>query len=115
MASLLDFTGITKLRDAWPKWKANVAAVNNQVIDHVAGTADKHAAQDITYSGSFTSKTDIKAALDRAKEEIDLIVVSASIDPEVAFARESLVKGKTFGTLDARLEESEQDLSLIHI
>ena len=109
MATLQDYLGITKLRDAWPKWKANVIAVNNQVIAHVAGTADKHAAQDITYTGDFTGKTEVKAALDQAKTEIDLIVVSASIDPEVAFARESLVKAKTFGTLDARLEESEQD------
>ena len=109
MATLQDYLGITALRDAWPKWKANIIAVNNQVINHVAGTADKHAAQDITYSGNFTSMADVKAALDQAKTEIDTIVISASIDPEVAFARESLVKAKTFGTLDARLEESEQD------
>ena len=110
MATLQDYLGITKLRDAWPKWKANVITVNNQVINHVAGTADKHASQDITYTGGFAGKTEVKAALDQAKLEIDTIVVSASIDPEVAFARESLVKAKTFATLDARLEESEQDL-----
>ena len=109
MATLQDYLGITKLRDAWPKWKANIIAINNQVINHVAGTADKHAAQDITYTGGFAGKTEVKEALDQAKTEIDLIVVNASIDPEVAFARESLVKSKTFGTLDARLEESEQD------
>ena len=148
MATLQDYLGITKLRDAWPKWKANVVAVNNQVIahiagtadkhltshvindseeagtttadaintnkakvaDHVAGTADKHSAQDITYTGDFTGKTEVKAALDQAKTEIDTIVISASIDPEVALARESLVKAKTFATIDARFEESEQDL-----
>ena len=110
MATLQDYLGITALRDAWPKWKANVIAVNNQVIAHVAGTADKHAAQDITYSGSFTSMADVKAALDQAKTEIGTIVVNASVDPEVALARESSVKVKTFATLDARLEESEQDL-----
>ena len=110
MATLQDYIGITKLRDAWPKWKANVIAINTQIINHVAGTADKHAAQDITYTGSFTSKTDVKAALDQAKAEIDTIVVSASIDPEVALARQSSVKAKTFTTLDARLEETEQDV-----
>ena len=110
MATLQDYLGITKLRDAWPKWKANVIAVNNQVINHVAGTADKHAAQDITYSGGFTSMADVKAALDQAKTEMDTIVVNASVDPEVALARVSAVKAKTFTTLDARLEESEQDL-----
>ena len=110
MATLQDYLGITALRDAWPKWKANVIAINNQVIAHIAGTADKHAAQDITYTGDFVGKTEVKAALDQAKLEIGTIVVSASIDPEVAFARESTVKGETFDTLDARLEESEQDL-----
>ena len=147
MATLQDYLGITALRDAWPKWKANVVAVNNQVIahiagtadkhltshvindseeagtttadaintnkakvaTHIAGTADKHAAQDITYTGDFTGKTDVKAAIDQAKSEIDTIVISASIDPEVAFARDSAVKSKVFGSLDARLEESEQD------
>ena len=110
MATLQDYLGITALRDAWPKWKANVIAINNQVINHVAGTADKHAAQDITYTGDFTGKTDVKAAIDQAKTEIDTIVVNASIDPEVAFARDSAVKSKTFTTLDDRLEEDEQDL-----
>ena len=110
MATLQDYLGITALRDAWPKWKANVIAINNQVINHVAGSADKHSAQDITYTGDFDGKTEVKAALDQAKTEIDTIVISASIDPEVAFARESLVKSKTFDTLDARLEEDEQDL-----
>ena len=110
MATLQDYLGITKLRDAWPKWKANVIAVNNQVINHVAGTADKHAAQDITYTGDFVGKTEVKAALDQAKTEIDTIVVNASVDPEVALARASTVKGETFDTLDARLEEDEQDL-----
>ena len=110
MATLQDYLGITSLRDAWPKWKANVIAVNNQVINHVAGTADKHAAQDITYTGDFAGKAEVKAALDQAKTEIDLIVVSASIDPEVAFARTSAVKSKVFGSLDARFEEDEQDL-----
>ena len=109
MATLQDYLGITALRDAWPKWKANVIAVNNQVIDHVAGSADKHSAQDITYTGDFTGKTDVKAALDQAKTEIDTIVVNASIDPEVAFARDSAVKIKVFGSLDARLEDDEQD------
>ena len=110
MATLQDYLGITALRDAWPKWKANVIAINNQVINHVAGTADKHAAQNITYTGDFDGKTEVKAALDQAKTEIDTIVVNASVDPEVALARDSTVKGETFDTLDARLEESEQDL-----
>ena len=109
MATLQDYLGITKLRDAWPKWKANVIAINNQIINHVAGTADKHAAQDITYTGDFTGKTEVKAALDQAKTEIDTIVVNASVDPEVALARTSAVKAKTFTSLDARLEEDEQD------
>ena len=48
MATLQDYLGITALRDAWPKWKANVVAVNNQVIAHIAGTADKHLTSHVT-------------------------------------------------------------------
>ncbi len=85
---------------------------NNKLrIDgHIGGTSGKHTAQSITYLGSFTSKNDVKAALDEAKRQIDEIVINASIDPEVALARQSSVKSKTFTTLDTRLEETEQDI-----
>ncbi len=101
--------GLQKLKEAWPIINANFTNTKTTVDAHIAGTSDKHASDKITYSGSFTSKNDVKAALDQAKAEIDTIVVSASVDPEVALARQSSVKSKSFATLDARLEESEQD------
>lgn len=83
---------------------------DNRMQLHVDGNAEQHGAQSVTYSGAFTSKTDVKAALDQAKAEIDTIVVNASIDPEVALARISSAKDKIFATLSARLEESETEL-----
>ncbi len=88
------------------------AALNNNKArfdNHVAGTLNKHNAEHINYSGSFIGKDNVKAALDQAKSEIDTIVTNASKDPEVALARNSAVKAKTFATLDDRLEESEQE------
>ena len=57
MATLQDYLGITALRDAWPKWKANVVAVNNQVINHVAGSADKHLTSHIINDSSEVGTT----------------------------------------------------------
>jgi hypothetical protein len=105
----INFSGITKLRDWWGKVKTNFTNINTQLVNHIAGTADKHAAEKITYTGNFSGKADVKAALDQAKSEIDTIVISASIDPEVAFARQSAAKSKAFATLGARLEESETE------
>ncbi|EPR12357.1 hypothetical protein [Ruminiclostridium papyrosolvens] len=88
-------------------------ALNNnrtRFDNHVAGTLNKHNAQDVSYTGSFIGKDNVKAALDQAKSEIDTIIVNSSKDPEVALARNSAVKSKTFNTLDDRLEESEQEL-----
>ncbi len=80
---------------------------------HISGDDNKHSSEQISYIGSFVGKSDVKAALDEAKKEIDTIVVNASIDPEVALARESSVKGKSFTSLDARLEDIEVDLNQI--
>ncbi|AEY65429.1 hypothetical protein [Clostridium sp. BNL1100] len=85
-------------------------ALNNNKArfdNHITGTFGTHAAENISYSGSFVGKDNVKAALEQAKSEIDTIVINASKDPEVAIARSSTVKSKTFTTLDDRLEESE--------
>jgi lysophospholipase L1-like esterase len=86
---------------------SNVKSALDNHIGAVSGS--RHNAQDINYSGSFIGKTNVKDALNQAKSEIDTIVVNASIDPEVALARQSSIKSKTFTTLDGRLEEIEQD------
>jgi|GEM_PF-2712353 len=92
MATLQDYLGITKLRDAWPKWKDNAIAINNQVIAHVAGTADKHAAQNVTYSGEVNGETEVKGAVDSLQQQVnnlsftgsehDALVTAALVDIE---------------------------------
>lgn len=111
MATLQDYLGITKLRDAWPKWKANIIAVNNQVIAHVAGTADKHAAGDVTYDPTGNTKltgATIQVALDQAETEF-ANVIAGDANAEVGDAHESTVKAKTFTDIRDRFEEIEQD------
>ena len=105
MATLQDYLGITSLRDAWPKWKANVVAVNNQVINHVAGTADKHAAQDVTYSGNEDGVT-AKAAIDNVHTRVDTIVAGAGAsNTEILDAR------GTYPILKDRLDGSDSQLA----
>ena len=91
--------------------EAGFLARDSRMQSHVTGIAEKHDASSVTYSGSFINKSSVKDALDQAKAEIDTIVISASIDPEVAFAEISSSKSKTFPTLGDRLEELEEDLS----
>lgn len=105
MATLQDYLGITKLRDAWPKWKANIIAVNNQVIGHVAGIADKHAAQDVTYSGNEDGVT-VKAAIDNVHTRVDTIVAGAGAsNTEILDAR------GTYAILKDRLDGSDSQLA----
>lgn len=107
--SYCNLTGTNKVKDEYTKINAGFDAVEVKIEAHIDGDADKHAAEDVTYSGSFTSKTNVKDALNQAKAEIDTIVINASVDPEVALARTSSVKSEVFSTLGARLEDAEQD------
>jgi hypothetical protein len=87
------------------------ALENNKlsIDNHTSGISGKHSSENIIYNGSFIGKDNVKDALDQAKKEINELVVNASIDPEVALARNSAIKQKVFTTLDDRLEESEQE------
>ena len=114
MATLQDYLGITALRDAWPKWKANVIAVNNQVINHVTGTADKHAAQDVTYSGNEDGVT-VKAAIDNVHTRVDTIVAGAGAsNTEILDARGTyaILKDRLDGS-DSQLADNTQQLNAI--
>ena len=110
MATLQDYLGITKLRDAWPKWKANIIAINNQVIAHVAGTADKHAAEKITYAGNIAGAMTVKEGLDLLDTRVDTIIttpVEGVSAQEIIDARggEIALGGRLDG-VDAQLAET---------
>ena len=58
MATLTSYAGTDTLKTAWPIWKQNTINVNTQLVNHVAGTADKHTA--ISDSNTSTGVTNIK-------------------------------------------------------
>lgn len=77
--AIIDVTGIvtTKLKDWFPKMQANDTAINNQVINHVAGSADKHTTSHITNSSSVIGPT-ATDAINTLNDEIDALVLGAS-------------------------------------
>ena len=52
-------TGATKLRAWWKDVRDNLNKINAQIVNHIAGTADRHTADQVDYSGSQTVKAKI--------------------------------------------------------
>lgn len=118
MASLQDFIGLDKLRDAWPKWKANIIAINNQLISHINGSADKHNTSSIindsTVPGANTDDaletlqeniTNGDNALDSRIDNLILNVGDSSV--EVADARAGI--NGIFTVLKDRFDETDKN------
>lgn len=77
MAILQDIIGLLTLKAAWPLFKSNTEAVNTQLVNHVAGTADKHAAGNVN-NDSNAAGSSVKDALNDIDSRIDNLVVGAS-------------------------------------
>lgn len=68
-----------------------------------------HAAQNITYTGDVTGRTEVKGAIDDLQVQVDAIVVGSGTSPaEVTSARES-IRGETNATLNDRLDKAESN------
>ena len=80
---------------------------------HIAGTADKHAADKINYSGNVTGVSDVKAAIDRLQTNINNISITGSQHDALVTAALIDVENENFNTaekgyLNGRLEKWEQ-------
>lgn len=75
-----------------------------------AANASAHPAQNITYSGQVTGATNVKAAVDAIKAEVNQLIVSGDSGPEAAAARVN-ASGTTFPTLKVRLDTSDAQLA----
>lgn len=80
---------------------------------HIAGTADKHAADKINYSGNVTGVSDVKAAIDRLQTNINNISMTGSQHDALVTAALIDVENENFNTaekgyLNGRLEKWEQ-------
>lgn len=87
---------IKTLAQWWPVVKSNFQSIQDNFNNHVSGTADKHAAEHVTYSGNATGST-VKEALDNTDTRIDnLVITGTTHDP---FVTDSLIdaEGENFG------------------
>lgn len=117
MANLnLNFNALTKLKDWWEVVKSNFTAVNNQLESHVSGSADKHAAGDITFSSTRPTITadDVKEAIEEVDQRIDGIVNNPdpNKDLELVDFRTSSTYG-VFSTAKARGDNTDERLEEI--
>lgn len=60
-----DYNGQTRLRDWWRMVKDNFKSINTQLEKHIAGTGDRHKAEDITLESDITAAADVKAGIEK--------------------------------------------------
>jgi lysophospholipase L1-like esterase len=102
----------TKINDGFSSVEADKGVQDARMQGHVDGAAEKHAASQITHDPTGKTKitaVTVQAALDQVEAEINAFI-GVNANAEVGSAHISAVKAKTFTDLDARIEESEQDL-----
>ena len=91
--------------------EVDIDAIEADYDNHVAGTNDKHDAEDINYSGDVAGATNVKQALDNTDSRIDTIVTGdATSVAEVVDSRYSSVKDVSYSTLTDRLNANETDI-----
>lgn len=102
----------TKINDGFASVETDISQANADQISatertdaHVAGTAEKHAAEKITYSGSVPGAADVKQGIDLLKARVDEIITTP-ISGEAA-AQELVDARGASATLGARLNGVE--------
>lgn len=72
-----------------------------------------HAAQNITYSGEVTGRTEVKGAIDDLQVQLDSAIIGSGTSPaEVVSAREG-IRGESNTVLNDRLDRMESNLGQI--
>lgn len=107
---ILAVTG--KLKNDYLRLNAHFATIKTLWDGHVAGTADKHAAQHITYTG-LASGTEVKTALNSLKSDINNVAAGGAEHDALVTAAFVDSEGVDFGAgglgtyLDGRLNKWE--------
>ena len=98
-----------KINTGFDAVEADVAllAPTSRVNAHIAGTAEQHAAEKITYSGSVAGATDVKQGLDLLKARVEEIITTPAegvTAQEIIDARDGEVSlGAKIGDIDAQI------------
>jgi hypothetical protein len=99
----------TSLQNLAQKDVDNYNELNGRTEKHISGLAEKHPAQDITYSGSEVG-ADVKTAIDNVYNRVNTIVAGAGeSNTEILDMRHSTAKNKDFEVSGNRLEEIETE------
>lgn len=105
----------TKINDGFAGVEDDVDASDTRMNLHVAGTAEKHSADDVTFASSHPTitATNTRGAVEQVDSRLENIIAGGSEDkdPEVVDARNSLEFG-VFDTVKERLDHEEAMRSL---
>lgn len=104
---------IKTLSQWWPVVKSNFQQIQSNYNNHADGTADKHSAQHITYSGSVTGANNVKEGLDNLKSRVDQIITTP-IDGEAAAQELTDARGGE-PTIGARFDKIDEHLKNISV
>ena len=99
-----------KINQGFDKVQEEQDAQNTKMQNHVSGTADKHKAEDVNYTGNVPNATNLKEGLDNLHDRVEQIIttpIEGVSAQEIIDAR----KGKT--TLRAKMDDLDSQLAEI--
>lgn len=97
-----------KINEGFDEVQEEQDAQNTKMQNHIAGTADKHKAEDVNYTGNVPNATNLKEGLDNLHDRVEQIIttpIEGVSAQEIIDAR----KGKT--TLRAKIDEIDSQLA----
>jgi hypothetical protein len=100
-----------KLKEWYAPLNTYFATAKSLWDAHIAGTADKHAANKITYDSTGNTKVlgnNVDAALESIETEL-VEIIAGDANAEVGSAHNSAAKAKVFVDIDERFEELETE------
>jgi len=108
MADISNIDGSVDIKDNFETGNTNDVAINNQVVAHVAGVADKHSANVVLFSPILNiTATEVQTAIDQVNTRVSTIIASSGTsDTEVVDARASPTFGP-FAVLKDRMDNIE--------
>jgi hypothetical protein len=108
MATIKVLQGFSKIKDSYNIINENDQAINNQLVSHVNGTADKHNASNVVFTPiPNVTSTEVQGAITQVNTRVSNIIASSGTSStEVVDARLSPTYG-TFTTLKSRLDNAD--------
>lgn len=97
-----------KLKDWYTQLNTYFANCKSLWDAHIAGIADKHDANDITYTGNVSGAANVKEGLDALHDRVDAIITTPA---EGVSAQEIIDARKGKATLGAKIDEIDAHMA----